>query len=307
MTTTRWWARCVAAGAVALGLAHGSAEAVAVSVNPVLPNQNALAVPSFGDFNIALTFLDSTGAVSSPGAQIEGIFNNAVTFWEGQIAGYRDPGLAADIPFLEIDVTIDAIDGVSNILGFAGPTVATVSGGFVTPNAGQITLDVDDINNFLSFQGGIDFIEAVAIHEMAHVMGFVPSVWDLNGVVANEVDGFFTEYTGFYGLQAYNTEFAAELGGPVAFIPLEDAGGPGTQGAHWDEQGFANFSLLNGTNANVNPEIMTGFLNNANYLSQTTRWSFQDIGYAVLPLPAAGWMLLAALGVLFSVGHVRRA
>ncbi|MEM9146248.1 MAG: VPLPA-CTERM sorting domain-containing protein [Pseudomonadota bacterium] len=269
-----------------------NAKAVPVTVNPLLPNHQDLLVPSFGDFNVTFAYQGPP-----PSAQIINLFEDAANFWESQISGYRTQGLADAIPALILDVTIATIDGVGSILGSAGWRRAQQSDGFTTPDRGAMTFDVDDINAFLGQPGGTDRITAVIIHEMAHTMGYSPSIWDFNNAVAAEDgSGFFTEYAGSFGLEAYNAEFADELGGPVTSIPLEDGGGQGTRGAHWDEQTFGNFTANGGFGDN--PEIMTGFLNQNPYLAQTTLFSFQDLGYAVLPLPASVWLMLGGLGAL---------
>jgi hypothetical protein len=52
-------------------------------------------------------------------------------------------------------------------------------------------------------------------------------------------------------------------------IPVEDNGGSGTAGSHWDEEALTN-------------ELMTGYINtNGNYLSKFSVMSLADLGYHV--------------------------
>ena len=93
---------------------------------------------------------------------------------------------------------------------------------------------------------------------MAHSLGF-GSIWDRLGLVSN---GQFT------GTNA-NNEYHA-LGGS-GLIPVEQDGGSGTAGSHWDEETFGN-------------ELMTGYINDGeNYFTAMSAASFRDLGYVITP------------------------
>ena len=63
------------------------------------------------------------------------------------------------------------------------------------------------------------------------------------------------------------SQMAAAFGALDALgVPVEGDGGSGTRDSHWDEETFDN-------------EIMTGYINQANYLSEMTVASLEDIGY----------------------------
>jgi hypothetical protein len=283
--------------AVAAGLviaASAPASALNISVAPALPNEDSLRVASFGTFDIQL---DLSG-VSDP-VQRQ-IFRDAESFWESQISGYRTQGIANDIPSLSIVANIAPDDGPGGTLGFAGPTTGFFNGSFLTPNAGEMSFDSADVANLVS-NGSFG---GVVAHEMAHVMGF-GTLWsfDQSGTIYNDVlqgpsvDGLDTQYVGASGLAAYQSEYDVT----ETFVPVEEEGGSGTAGGHWDEQ--ALFAFGGAAGVFQNPEIMTGFLNSPLYLSQTTRFSFQDLGYAItespaVPLPGAGLLLASGIGML---------
>ena len=239
-----------------------------------------LELTAFGTFDIQLSF--------DPGVRqtTRAFFAEAEAYWERIIRGYRTPALGSGIAALVISVSEPQIDGTGGILGGAGATLAATDGTFFTPTAGLMEFDRADVDGLIV----ADLFDDVIRHEMAHVIGFAPNLWELNPGILDPQDAL--AYLGPFGLEAYRREFDPG----AAFVPLENAGGSGTAFAHWDEQNFGDFG-----SSGDNPELMTGFLNpNSTYLSQTTVFSFQDIGYAViaLPLPPAGWMLLAGIGAL---------
>jgi hypothetical protein len=85
-----------------------------------------------------------------------------------------------------------------------------------------------------------------------------------------------------------------EFAPTAAFIPVENNGGPGTAGAHWEET----------SSAIPSSDLMTGFLNGPTSISQTTVQPFSDMGFVVVsavPLPGSFAMFLGALGILAGV------
>jgi hypothetical protein len=111
--------------------------------------------------------------------------------------------------------------------------------------------DIVDVNNM-----GLAVFADVVLHEMSHSLGF-GSIWDRLGLVSNGV---------FTGSQA-NAEYHA-LGG-IGFIPVEQDGGSGTAGSHWDEETFGN-------------ELMTGYINSGeNYFTAMSEAQFADLGYQI--------------------------
>ena len=159
------------------------------------------------------------------------------------------------------DIVISAelgnIDGAGGILGQAGPTsIRTASS---LPATAQMQFDIVDVNAM-----GLDVFSMVVLHEMAHSLGF-GSIWDRLGLVTNGV------FTGENAVQQYHL-----MGGQAAGIAVEQDGGSGTAGSHWDEQTFGN-------------ELMTGYINSGqNYFTEMSAASFRDLGYATIS-DYGGW------------------
>ena len=151
-----------------------------------------------------------------------------------------------------ITAELGNIDGLYGVLGQAGPTsVRTASS---LPATATMKFDIVDVNAM-----GLSVFEEVVLHEMSHSLGF-GSIWDRLGLVSN---GLFT------GANAL-AEFHA-MGGTGNGIPVEQDGGSGTAGSHWDEETFGN-------------ELMTGYINDGqNYFTEMSAASFEDLGYVINP------------------------
>ncbi len=162
---------------------------------------------------------------------------------------------------LYMTAELKSIDGTGGILGQAGPSAIWNSTELTS--MGQMQFDSADAQSYLN-KGLWDDI---VTHEMMHVLGF-GSLWNYG---KNPLVSSPGRYTGKEGLAAYQ---AAGHSG-ATFIPVETDGGPGTAGAHWDEQALGN-------------ELMTGYINNSNYLSGFSLMSLADLGYKVQPLPWSG-------------------
>ena len=151
------------------------------------------------------------------------------------------------------DITITAelgnIDGLYGVLGQAGPTSVRTVGSL--PATAQMKFDIVDVNDM-----GLTAFSYVVLHEMAHSLGF-GSIWGRLGLVSN---GEFT------GAKA-NSEYQ-RLGGNGR-IPVEQDGGSGTAGSHWDEETFNN-------------ELMTGYINDGfNPFTAMSAAAFGDMGYVI--------------------------
>lgn len=202
--------------------------------------------PPSGDtsFNIEFRF-DNTVTQA-----IQAYFETAALRWESIIT--------SDIPDYNgvddvvIDVSTPYIDGVSKILGQAGPkSLRPVTD---LPITGGMKFDSADVANMIS-KGNFD---DVILHEMGHVLG-IGTLWDLLGLKS----GF--SYTGSHALDAYRSLLGNST---VTSIPLETGGGPGTAGSHWAESVFGN-------------EIMTGYADAVMPISKMTLGALQDLGYTV--------------------------
>ena len=164
-----------------------------------------------------------------------------------------------EIDDIHVTLTIDNIDGVGGTLGFAGPEYArVVDNNYDTILKGGLTLDSEDLAS-----RDLSSIERIIFHEIAHIHGFGTMFSYKDLVTGNE----------------YNTDTAAYAAYKAAYpntttpLLLEDGGGPGTAGGHWEET----------TGQIPANEIMTGYLNDGlNFLSITTVAAFQELGYETI-------------------------
>lgn len=197
------------------------------------------------------------------------------SLWESVVTGYR-AGISIDA--LEIAVAGVDRDGPGGVLAFAGPDWWVERGGYTLPTAGSAFFDNADLA-WLEEEG---LLLTLAVHEVAHVMGF-GTLWPDNGVYEDGTGA----YVGASGLARYRDEFDRS----AAFVPVELDGGPGTRDGHWDEWW-----------AGGEREVMTGWIDYGAFLSDTTIASFRDLGYEValapIPLPSAGWLSLGAFALL---------
>jgi hypothetical protein len=169
------------------------------------------------------------------------------SFIVGDISDVRYRGHTIDD--IEITARLTDIDGAGGILGQAGPTAIRTAD--YLPATGVMEFDVADAETF----DGLGLFDDIVFHEMMHTIGF-GTIWDF----LNLVDGSGTTNPLFTGGNA-----ASEYG-DAAGVPLEQDGGPGTVESHWDEETFTN-------------EIMTGYINYSNSLSDMTIASLEDLGY----------------------------
>ncbi len=224
-------------------------------------------------------------------------FEEAKSFWEGVITGYRE---VVGLSGLAITASTDFIDGLNNTLGEAGPTAAAVYGSFSLVTAGRMRFDSADIPALVT--NGL--LDDVIRHEMAHVIGF-GTRWTNNGVYANGSG----EYRGDFALATYRAEFNQAN---AEYVPVELGGGLGTEDGHWDEneKGQGSTGITAGPHRDMQFELMTGWLNAPTYVSRTTAASFYDIGYTVnlsaVPEPAALALWLLGMPLLAGVAARRR-
>ncbi len=233
---------------------------------------NFATTSAFSAISITLNYTDiGEGGVNNSGisAAQQTAFTAAKATWETYLTGYRED---AGITEIVINVSGPAIDGPGMVLGSAGPDSVANSANFTYSTSGEMRFDSADIQE-LENDGEL---ESVVFHEMGHVLGS-GTLWEDNGLY---IDGSF-EFTGETALEKYQRDFD-----PTAtFVPVEDEGGPGTAGAHWDED--PGNPRANNPNApyngnSFNAEVMTGFSSGAdNFLSDVTIGAFYDLGYTV--------------------------
>lgn len=169
---------------------------------------------------------------------------------------YGGKGGPKTVDDILITAELGPIDGLYGVLGQAGPTAVRTTGSL--PATATMKFDIADVNDM-----GLDAFADVVLHEMAHSLGF-GSIWDRLGLVTNGL------YTGESALAEY-----LAMGGTGSGIPVEQDGGAGTAGSHWDEELFGN-------------ELMTGYINaGENYFTAMSAASFEDLGYVINPNYAA--------------------
>ena len=207
--------------------------------------------------------------------------------WETVITGYQ-PGVS--IP--SVPITVYATTSGLAAANFSGTTPPGTP--FVVATSGFVNINVNEIENFANWQGvganGRNYIDELLAHEVGHVLG-VGTLWVSNGVYSTNT----FQYTGAHGLAAYQTEFNQA----TAYVPVENAGNPGTPNAHWDQ-------LMRSSPQEGNPsdpfsldprvgvvdqygrdrglELMTGAIDpdyGEPFLSRFTVQSMRDLGYTV--------------------------
>ena len=165
---------------------------------------------------------------------------------------YGGKGGPKTIDDILITAELGNIDGLYGVLGQAGPTAVRTDSSL--PATATMKFDIADVNAM-----GLEAFADVVLHEMAHSLGF-GSIWGRLGLVENG------QFTGDNAVAEY-----LELGGTGSGIPVEQDGGSGTAGSHWDEETFVN-------------ELMTGYINDGyNPFSEMSAASFADLGYVIDP------------------------
>ncbi len=163
---------------------------------------------------------------------------------------YGGKGGPKTVDDILITAELGAIDGLNGVLGQAGPTAVRTAGSL--PATAVMKFDIVDVNAM-----GPEVFADVVLHEMAHSLGF-GSIWDRLGLVTNGL------YTGANALAEF-----LDMGGTGSGIPVEQDGGAGTAGSHWDEETFHN-------------ELLTGYINaGENYFTAMSAASFADLGYTI--------------------------
>jgi len=233
--------------------------------------------------------------LSGVDAAYQTYFQQAKSFWEGVITGYRENvGLTG----VSIVASTPAIDGEGKTLGQAGPTGGGIFGRFSMATAGKMEFDSADVAGLVDD----DLFDDVIRHEMAHVLGF-GTLWTNNFVYLSGSG----KYTGSFALATYQAEYNQP---DADWVPIELEGGAGTANGHWNEanNGGALTGIVDGQGRDMKFELMTGWLNVPTYTSRTTAASFYDIGYTVnlSAVPEPGALALWLLGVPLLAGVAAR-
>ena len=218
--------------------------------------------------------------------------------WEARIQFYSSeiPRVIRDqLSSLKLSATVAPIDGPGGTLAQAGPR-GILTLGHEDPTSpftrdrpwavavtGAMTFDLDDFPSLAA--DGI--LQSTVEHEMAHAMGF-GTLFELNNL-ATPLGGIgLLQYTGQgYAIAGYRADINNPL---VPFVPLEQRGGPGTAGGHWnDAPPFFNQVFT----AAFTKELMTGFAGDVDpnsglvvfaptFVSRATYGAMADSGFAVI-------------------------
>lgn len=199
-------------------------------------------------------------------------------FLSAVISGDRPDYIAADDPnnFFSQDIddiliiaSLVNIDGTGGVLGRAGPThiiydpTAGETSSDSLPFAAIMEFDIADAQTYLAAGTWGDIV----FHEMMHTLGF-GTLWERTGVVDLVIDDNGTKRpTDDTYIYDYTGQFAIDANDGVAPL-VETDGGSGTAGGHWDEATYDN-------------ELMTGYINDPNYLDQMSLASLGDLGYGM--------------------------
>ncbi len=205
-------------------------------------------------FNIDLTF------DSSISASQQAVFRAAADRWEqvivGDVPDVIVPGIG-NVDDISINISAAAIDLTGNVLAETQLIAARIA--TFIPSASDIQFDTADIGT-LESNGQL---QTVALHEIAHALGF-GLIWDDLGLIVG-AGGSDPRFTGSNAITEFNNRFGMAATG----VPVENSGAPGSADSHWRE------SLL--TN-----ELMTSQLDpGANPLTRLTIAQFEDLGYQV--------------------------
>ena len=226
--------------------------------------------PVAGLFDIQIVF--GTGLTATQQAAFTAAELRLESIITGDLPDVIDPLLGA-IDDVRIVASGIAIDGVSGILGQAGPdNLRPVS---FLPFSGTMQFDTADL---AALEASGQLQDAI-LHEMCHVLGF-GTIWSLLNLLQNPAQsgGTNPRFTGAMATQEFNARF----GTADTSVPVEATGGPQTADSHWRESIFNN-------------ELMTGFLSQGpNPLSRVTIAQFADLGYQVDLTPADSFLRAAA-------------
>jgi hypothetical protein len=174
-----------------------------------------------------------------------------------------------------ITVSITSMD--EGTLGWANWQTGEI--GLNTNNVGNTNNKINDTNQELN--------AIVLIHEVLHVLNLVGI-----GTTTNLVNGASgtppNVYTGTNGIAQYKNVLSTNGKSTtnISYVPIEDDGGNGTAHAHFEEGIDGDYSsevrVINGTTYPVlKNEIMSGWMNNTNYLTPMTLGCLEDAGFGV--------------------------
>lgn len=182
------------------------------------------ACPACADFDLVYQIQNDSGSFNANQlAILNAGLSQSEAMWESVLTGYQLPGGPTSVTMRVWPTTG----------GLASATYSgtTMLGGLFVVTSGDIYMNVNEIENFANWQGpganGLNFIDELMAHETGHALG-IGTLWVSNGLYQTNT----FRYTGQHGLAAYRAEFDANAN----WVPVENAGNPGTPNAHWDQR-----------------------------------------------------------------------
>lgn len=212
--------------------------------DPPPPEEDPVDPPEISfDYDIDINFIGSLWT-----DKLMAAFTESASFIESYIYGDLQDIIYEEVTYddIVIDAELIDIDGAGGILGRAGPTLIRSAG--YLPIKAIMEFDVADAFAYDS----VGLFDDIVFHEMMHSIGF-GSLWD-------------RQYLNLIGRRGDFKGDAAKLANGDVKPKVELDGGPGTARSHWDESAYGT-------------EIMTGYINGANYLDPMTMAALQDMGY----------------------------
>ena len=277
--------------------------------------------PLSATINMSVQF--TANASSELSALQQSYFSDGLNFWQSRITGYQDAVTRNWV--LTVDTFSQAPQNGGVVLGSASAGGYALSN-FVagsTYSHGRFIYASSGVAQFNTHAdaGSLGLNPNTIRHEIGHALG-IGILWEANELhndgnpdnnFSYEINGSPYErvltggtpgqYVGASALAAYRNEYDPNAN----YIPVELDGGSGTANGHWNEV-TDNFGVENqagfdsdpgdgsaapivtaGENAgeSLDDELMTGVLSGSAYLSNTTLASLEDIGFTVVPEPAA--------------------
>ena len=259
------------------GVLQGEAEITVTATDP----DGATVSQSFSvtvdrpvmDFHIGLGFGPNVTA------RQESLFRNAAAYWQSALRFTEFPDIAVNTTLscsaggITANIDVVTIDDVGVVFFVAdldgeGGVIAVARLCFIrstsqTPLLGITVFDRADVDR-LAQTGSF---REIAIHEIAHILGFGLGPWHRSGLLRNtsETDpGADTHFSGSRAVAAFNAAGGSSYTG--AKVPVENGG----DDSHWRESVLGH-------------ELMTPFsiLGEPNPPSAITIQSFADLGYGI--------------------------
>lgn len=218
------------------------------------------AIDDLLEFNVRIEFLGDEWLGQE---SLKDDFINAANFLSALIQNDIAPDGYDDIT---ISASLVNIDGSGGVLGRAGPTSYWTAN--TLSSAAVMEFDIADAADFES----LGLWDDIVLHEMLHSIGF-GTLWSYQGLVDTVViddngtkrpidDIVSSVFTG------ENATYFSDLIFDEPQALVETDGGSGTAGGHWDEETYL-------------AELMTGYINFSNTLSDMSYGALEDMGYVI--------------------------